>query len=199
MPDPETSIFQYLNYLAKHKWYVFCECAKRGIVWRGLVHDWSKFLPSEFLPYYRHFYGQQDRGRDETGYYKPAETGDYDFELAWLLHVSRNKHHWQFWILPCDEDGTGAPTDTKIYEMPEKYRKEMLADWIGAGKAQGATGVEFWWERNRSKLLLGPATRDWLEREITGIALRNIEKGLENDDDDDEFADNDLPKHWMDQ
>ena len=34
-------------------WYVFVECAKRGILWRGLIHDWSKILPSEFVPYYK--------------------------------------------------------------------------------------------------------------------------------------------------
>jgi hypothetical protein len=165
MPHP---ILRYANYIFWHKWYVFVECAKRGILWRGLIHDWSKILPSEFVPYYKHFYGgagQENRAA---------------FDLAWLLHVSRNKHHWQFWILPCDEDGTGAPTGMKVHEMPEKYRKEMLADWIGAGKAQGSTGVEFWWGRNKRKVVLGQATRDWLEREIVSCIEEEMPRHRED-------------------
>lgn len=164
------SIAKYLQYVAIHKYHVFCECAKQGMPIRGLIHDWSKILPSELVPYYRHFYGDMKRGRDESGYYKATDSGDPEFDYAWLLHVSRNPHHWQFWILPCDEDGTGAPTDMKVYEMPLKYRKEMLADWIGAGKAQGTKGVQYWWAKNKSKMVLGTATRAWLDAEINKIS-----------------------------
>ena len=39
---------KYLLYLIKHKWLVFLECCKAGIPWRGILHDLSCFLPSEF-------------------------------------------------------------------------------------------------------------------------------------------------------
>jgi len=163
------SATKYLKYVVIHKYHVFVECAKQGIPLQGVFHDWHKFLPSEFIPYYRHFHGDIKRGRDESGYYKATDSGDFNFDYAWLLHISRSRHHWQFWILPCDEDSTGSPTAMKVYEMPLKYRKEMLADWIGAGKAQGTKGVQFWWEKNKHKMIFGPQTRAWLQHEVDKI------------------------------
>jgi len=47
----------YLKYIIRHKWYVGIECFKMGVYWRGITHDLSKFLPSEFIPYAKYFYG----------------------------------------------------------------------------------------------------------------------------------------------
>ena len=103
------------------------ECFKKKQYWLGITHDLSKFLPSEFIPYAKFFYGKRKKDiRDETGYYKPTDTGDLAFDFAWLLHQKRNKHHWQWWILPTDEEGI------KVFEMPMKYRIEMLCDWKAA-------------------------------------------------------------------
>ncbi len=49
---------QYFWYVVRHKWYVFLACRAEGLYWRGLIHDWSKFRPSEFFPYTEHFYGE---------------------------------------------------------------------------------------------------------------------------------------------
>lgn len=151
-------IFKYLNYVLRHKWYVFIECWKEKIIWRGIIHDLSKFLPSEFLPYAFHDF---DKERDSTGYYKPTDTGDRAFDFAWLLHQKRNKHHWQFWVLPEDDGGI------KVLEMPDKYRKEMLCDWRGAGKAQGyGDNTRDWYKKNKNKMQLHPNTRKWIEGKI---------------------------------
>jgi len=95
---------KYLNYVLRHKWFVSLECFKRGIIWRGILHDLSKFLPSEFIPYARFFYepdgaSRQNKIRDKTGYYKPTDSGDEKFDKAWLAHIHRNAHHWQHHIL----------------------------------------------------------------------------------------------------
>jgi len=34
----------FLNYLIRHKWYVFVECCRYGVPWRGISHDMSKFF-----------------------------------------------------------------------------------------------------------------------------------------------------------
>jgi len=52
-----------------------------------------------------------------------------------------------------------------VVEMPVKYRKEMLADWIGAVLAKG-NNLEIWWLENSNKITLGPETRKWLEENI---------------------------------
>jgi len=131
------------------------------IIWRGIIHDLSKFLPSEFVPYANHFYGDKKQKRDKTGYYKPTDTGDKDFDFAWLLHQKRNRHHWQWWILPEDKGGI------IILDMPIKYRKEMLCDWRGASRAQGyGNSIIKWYEKNKNKMQLHKDTRKWIERKI---------------------------------
>lgn len=148
----------YLTYVVKHKWFVFIECCKLGTPALGIVHDWSKFLPSEWFPYVNYFYGPSDRPRrDKSGYYKPTDTGDTAFDFAWLLHQKRNKHHWQWWTLP--EDGGGL----KVLPMSDRHRREMLADWRGAGRAQGTPNTRAWYEKNKEKMQLHPETRFWVE------------------------------------
>ena len=158
--------FKYLKYVLKHKWYVFIECCKFGIPLRGILHDLSKFLPSEFIPYARYFYGNYpawNKVEYEPCYpYKYTKEGVNDaFDYAWLLHQKRNPHHWQYWILKCDNDGT------KILGMPLKVRKEMLADWIGAGIAiTGKREVKEWYAKNRDNIILHPSTRVWIDCEV---------------------------------
>jgi len=140
----------YLSYVLRHKWFVMIECWRHGLIWRGLVHDLSKFRPSEWFPYARYFYakdGSPEQRRDSTGYYKPHDTGNAAFDFAWLLHQKRNRHHWQWWILPTDEEGG------KVLEMSTVYRTEMVCDWIGAGRAQGhGRDVTRWFRENRHKM-----------------------------------------------
>ena len=153
----------YIWYVVRHKWFVFVECCKLGIPWLGIIHDWSKFRPGELIPYVHYFYepnGTLIPRRDETGYYKPSDTGDEAFDWAWLLHQKRNKHHWQWYCLPEDEGGM------KVLPMPDKYRKEMLADWRGAGHAQGTPNVLAWYQKHKDKMRLHPETRRWLEYQL---------------------------------
>ena len=153
---------KYLKYVIRHKWFVMNECFKVGLYWRGLKHDLSKFYPSEFIPYARYFYGDKKPKRDNTGYYKPTDTGDKDFDFAWLLHQKRNDHHWQWWILPEDEGSI------KVLPMAQDALIEMVCDWIGAGKAQGFLSppkeplkeCRAWYEKNQHKMNLNNATRE---------------------------------------
>lgn len=157
----------YLSYVLQHKWFVFLQCCKFGIPWLGILHDLSKFLPSEFIPYARYFHnpdGSPRQIRDNTGYYKPTDTGDTAFDFAWLLHQKRNRHHWQWWVLPEDEG------KTKVLPMPQKYRLEMLADWSGAGRAQGVPDIATWYAKNKNKMTLHPTTREWIETTLRSLA-----------------------------
>jgi hypothetical protein len=118
------------------------ECFKYGVIVRGILHDLSKFLPSEFFPYANYFYG------------KNTPKTDKDFDFAWLLHQKKNKHHWQFWVLPEDNGGI------KILDMPNNYILEMLCDWTGAGKALNSKiSVKDWYLENKHKMQLSETTR----------------------------------------
>ena len=151
----------YLRYVLWHKWFVLMEGLKIGVpVLSLLLHDWDKFLPDEWFPYVNFFYGKNEnpaRQVGETGYFKPTDTGDQRFDFAWLLHQKRNRHHWQFWILPKDEGGL------KVLQMNTKAALEMIADWRGAGKAQGTPDTLAWYRKNRGKMALHPDTRFLVE------------------------------------
>ena len=160
---------KYLKYVLRHKWFVFLGCLKFGkgntffwpLLYEGIIHDWSKLRPSEFIPYAKHFYGNKgdiNRGRDKSGYYRAGETDNYRFDYAWLLHQKRNKHHWQYWILSMGDGGF------KMFNMPDLYLLEMAADWYGAGRAiSGRTDIGSWYITNKDKMLLEDKTRKRLE------------------------------------
>lgn len=153
----------YLKYVLRHKWFVFLACLEFGLIWRGIRHDWHKFLPSEWFPYVNFFYGKKSepiQRRDSTGYYKPTDTGDAAFDFAWLLHQKRADHHWQWWVLPEDDGGL------KVLKMSDAAMKEMLCDWRGAGRAQGKPHTWQWYEVNKGKMQLHPETRAWIEQEL---------------------------------
>ena len=114
---------EHFKTVCRHKHYVFKECRACGIVWRGLIHDLSKFSLIEFNRSARYFQGNRSPIEAEKEY--------NGYSLAWLHHKGCNKHHWEFWT---DFDDDGGIIANKI---PYKYVVEMVCDWVGAGKAYG--------------------------------------------------------------
>jgi hypothetical protein len=156
--------WQYLKYIARHKWFVFLAACRLGIPWLGLIHDLSKLRPDEWQPYKRYFYGkwpkvsEMSAGEKSVYFGRTQEVVDAEFDEAWLAHIHRNKHHWQYWVL---REDSGA---VKCLPMPHRYVLEMLADWIGAGKAQGyGNNTLDWYAKNRAKMQMHPTTREWVE------------------------------------
>ena len=143
---------KYFSYVIRHKWFVLVEGIKLGVpIWQLLLHDWTKFLLSEAVPYARTF-----RTSDGKARYAP----DLAFDQAWNSHQKRNKHHWQYWVLIMDSG------DIVPLPMPERHRREMLADWRGAGRALGKPDTAGWYKKNREKIMLHPDTRAWVERKL---------------------------------
>jgi hypothetical protein len=149
-----TPFIKYLRYVVLHKIYVFEACVRMGITLAGITHDFSKFFPDEFIPYARYFNGPRAKTRTQT----PQEKADFD--LAWLKHQRRSGHHWQAWIL---HEDSGA---VKLLDMPDRYRREMIADWQGAGRMFGKTDTAAWYLKNRDHILLAPLTRAWVESKL---------------------------------
>jgi hypothetical protein len=118
-----------------------------------MIHDWSKLTPAEWGPYVRRFSG----GRPGT-----PVSADHapDLMRARLHHQHRNPHHWQAWILRQD-DGV-----RKTLEMPEHFAREMVADWMGTGRAiTGKWEAREWYENGAGETMdLHPATRELAER-----------------------------------
>lgn len=122
---------RYAWYLVRHKWHVIIAGVRLGVpLWRLLSHDWSKFMPDEWGPFIAWLYGER------------SEPNRVAFRAACRRHYRRNPHHWQHWIT------ADARSDRFVDPMPELFVREMVADWIGASKAQGNGPVARWWSEN---------------------------------------------------
>lgn len=148
---------KHLSYILRHKFFVFISCFKKGLIWQGIIHDLSKFSPTEWGPYVENFYGKKAKiKRDKTGYYKPEDISS-DFDRAWLHHVHNNPHHWQHWVIPTT-DGRLKPLP-----IPDKYLKEMVCDFWGAGMAKGKPDVLGWYKANKNTMIMHEESRRRLE------------------------------------
>src|SRR5690606_14446168 len=111
--------------------------------------------PDEWGPYAEYFYGV------ELDLWSEQFERERNFDAAWLKHQHRSPHHWQYWLLQRD-DGT-----VDALPMPDRYRREMLADWRAAGRAlSGRDDTASWYERHAEAMILHPETRAWIEAEL---------------------------------
>jgi hypothetical protein len=144
--------FNYFKYVIRHKWFVFLAGLKLGVPLLALItHDWSKFLPSEWAPYVAYFDKYEGRER-------PLAV-QHAFDVAWNYHQKRQPHHWNYWCLITDSD---EPRFRPL-PMPERYLREMVADWHGAGRALGKNDTVGWYLANCEKIVLHPDTRRRVE------------------------------------
>ena len=147
-------LWKHFKTIMKHKWYVFLECRKLGITWRGIVHDLSKFSPKEFVASARYWTG--------IGSPVAAERDAVGYSYAWRHHKGVNLHHWQWYV-----DMDGWDEDGRVIlnpaPMPEKYIREMVADMRGAAKAYGGgSAIEYYLE-NQKEWVLHPNTKKRFE------------------------------------
>ena len=113
--------FGHLKTVTRHRHLVLCGCIRAGIPVQGLLHDLSKFSPTEFFPGVRFYDGHHSPTEDErrlNGYSK-----------AWMHHKGRNRHHWEYWTDFSTEQGRYLSVP-----MPRKYIAEMICDRIAASK-----------------------------------------------------------------
>lgn len=154
--------YQYDQYLAKHK-----ENVKKGFDWIrdnlpdlvkdipnlewqiGFAHDQSKSEADEYAAYDSYFYGNNKS-------YAVVQ----EFRRAWLLHIHRNPHHWQHWILINDDPKEGEI----LLEMPVNYIYEMICDWWAFSWVKGDLLEIFkWYDKHKEYMKLHPNTRKKVE------------------------------------
>lgn len=99
-------------------------CFKLGLYRQGMMHDLSKYSPSEFIPGVKYY---QDGHRSPNN----AQREDEGVSKAWLHHKGRNKHHFEYWI---DYDVDGNSTILAGMKMPVKYVAEMFCDRVAASR-----------------------------------------------------------------
>jgi hypothetical protein len=139
----------YLKKLLLHKLFVLVAGLRVGGIplTRLVLHDRSKFFPPEVGPYFRKY-----SGRSYT---------QEEWKCAWAHHIQRNPHHWNHWL----EGGVPVP-------MPETYVREMIADWMAAGRAyKGNWNIQPWINENASVMHMHEETLLMLREILSTVGL----------------------------
>jgi len=152
--------FKYIFAVLRHKWWVFKESCKLGIPIRGILHDFDKFMPSQYYPRVRAFKKYNTRPPDLKKQNWSPDHEDDEMKLCWLRHYHKNPHHWQWWVTFID-DG-----NIKVFPMTDCYRREMLADWIAVSRRPDRQDIIPWYQQNKDNIILHPETREWLEEKL---------------------------------
>ena len=203
---------QYDSYLAEHRSNVY-----RGYLWilanigekelddilpeikypemmiQMKCHDASKDTLDEYDAYDRYFYG--------TGFGPAGKAPEVkrDFHEAFLKHIHRNPHHWQYWVLIHDDDESGGVDGVEPLDMPDDYILEMICDWwsfswkkLNEGEEDGLKEIFNWYEKGKDSIRMSNKTRQKTEKLLDLIKkkldelddIEEIDDGIERDVDD---------------
>lgn len=159
----------HLKTVNKHRKMVRKLCFKCGLYKQGLLHDLSKYSPTEFIPGVK-FY---------TGINSPhyGERQKYTYSKAWMHHKGRNKHHPEYW--------TDIGPDGEYYavEMPPEYFAEMFCDRVAAcmiykGKDYKNSDPLEYYESHKCENQFNLKTRSKLEFYLRVTANFGVEEAL---------------------
>ncbi len=155
---------RYFFLTLKHKWFVLLAGRQLKVsAWKLIIHDWSKFFPSELPHYGRQFFGKAD---DALG-----------FAICWAKHQNRHPHHWEYWVPRTGHSWNDAPyKDNEPLPMPESAAREMVADWMGASRAYEGHWPNphnwKWLSQNRPKMCLHPNSLHLIDKIVQELRMQ---------------------------
>lgn len=159
--------WNHFKTVCKHKYYVGKYCFMAGIPVRGILHDMSKFSPTEFIESVKYYQGTRspiDACKEKNGYSK-----------AWMHHKGRNSHHYEYWQDNFDKGG-------EALQMPFDDARELICDYLGAGQAYMGKDFTFeaeykWWLNKKFKpLAMHPQTKLFVENVLFLLKAYNNPK-----------------------
>lgn len=161
------NFFRHLHVVNKHRFKVFKLCCRAGIPLQGLVHDLSKYSPTEFWESVKYFQGTYSPLRECKNVNGYSE--------AWMHHKGRNKHHYEYWY---DYD---APVSAPV--MPFKYYCELVCDTLAAGmtyngkKWECDTQLKYWEKvKARNGKYINPKMVELISKTYEDVAEKGIKK-----------------------
>lgn len=162
------SAFLHFKTITNHRHKVIAHCAKAGILWQGLLHDLSKYSPTEFMPGARFYLGTRSPNE--------AEREAYGYSLAWMHHKGRNRHHFEYWT-----DYNPKTKEIIAVKMPLRYVAEMFCDRVAASKIyQGKNyrddSALKYFQNGKARRRIHPETSALLEKLLIMLAEEGEEK-----------------------
>lgn len=161
------SHFKTITY---HKLLVARGCFQIGLYRQGILHDLSKYSPTEFRAGARYYQGTRSPNN--------AEREAIGYSEAWMHHKGRNRHHFEYWTDYSEEKGCVVPVP-----MPDRYIAEMVMDRIAASKVYkgkdytDASPLEYFM-RGHARGTIHPVTAEKLERMLRLLAEEGEKKAF---------------------
>ena len=145
-------------------------CFRVGLYKQGLLHDLSKYTPTEFWVGARYYQGTRSPNN--------AEIEAKGYSSSWLHHKGRNKHHYEYWV---DHAPKGEAAGWSQVPMPVNYVVEMLMDRIAACQVyQGEQYTDqaplIYFQKSRDSVLMHPDTAELLENLMRMLAEQGSSK-----------------------
>lgn len=165
------NFFGHLGTVTRHRNMVMKHCFKAGIIKRGLLHDLSKFSPTEFRAGVKYYQGNRSPNERER------EIGGYS--TAWLHHKGRNRHHFEYWT-----DYSIKTKKLMPVPMPDEYLYEMFCDRVAASKIykkkdyNDRCPLEYFLNGKGTRLI-DPKTEEKLEFLLTLLAEKGEKAAFE--------------------
>ena len=146
-------------------------CFKVGLYKQGLLHDLSKYSPSEFALGVKYYQGNRSPNA--------AEREKKGYSAAWLHHKGRNKHHYEYWL----DYSPNAEVGLQGNKMPVRYVVEMFIDRMAACKTY--YGEDYrndsplnYFLKNQGHYTMHEDTMELLEKLLTMLANEGEETTL---------------------
>ena len=159
----------HLRTILHHKKLVRHYCFKAGLYKQGIMHDWSKYSPTEFIQGVKYYQG----GKRSPNYGEKIAKG---YSSAWLHHKGRNRHHFEYWIDFSMDKSKGLVGN----KMPVNYVAEMMMDRIAA--SSGYKGKDYtnsspmeYYNREKDFIVIHPETRALLVHLLTVLSEQGEE------------------------
>lgn len=159
LQNHKTAVKQGFDWIQEHIPELMPKMDGVDYAWQiGMAHDQSKSDPEEYTAYDAYFYGGNRS-------YQVMQ----DYRIAWLIHLHKNPHHWQYWVLTNDDPEEGEI----ILDMPYNYILEMICDWWSFSWSKGDLFEIFkWYDERKDYMKLSEQTR----KTVDGILGRIREK-----------------------
>ena len=81
--------WSHFKTITHHKILVAKGCFRIGLYRQGLLHDLSKYSPTEFRVGAKYYQGTRSPNN--------AEREEIGYSTAWMHHKGRHKHHYEYW------------------------------------------------------------------------------------------------------
>ena len=157
--------FKYLKLTVIHKYHVFRYGLRLKVpIISLIVHDYTKLYPWFLFSYGRQFFGDQS---DPIG-----------FAYTWNHHQHRHRHHWEYWTMITGHN-RGGFKNGHVLDMPEKYVREMVADWLAASRTYNGVEVQSleswgWFQENFDTIIVSDRTRSRIMEILNNYFNQNV-------------------------